>query len=73
MQLTLELQRNWAHSFTQSQEDNPTKRHYQDLGHDNALTMFLLYHSLKRIIPPRDTTKKHHQELEHDNVFTVLP
>ncbi|CAI2176178.1 15309_t:CDS:10, partial [Funneliformis geosporum] len=36
--LTLELQRNWAHRNTQSQEDNPTKRHHQDLGHDNVST-----------------------------------
>ncbi|CAI2180803.1 12630_t:CDS:2 [Funneliformis geosporum] len=32
-------ERNWAHSFTQSQEDNPTKRHHQDLGHDNVFTV----------------------------------
>ncbi|CAI2186260.1 17160_t:CDS:2, partial [Funneliformis geosporum] len=30
LKLTLDLQRNWAHSFTQSQEDNPTKRHHQE-------------------------------------------
>ncbi|CAI2187025.1 14120_t:CDS:1, partial [Funneliformis geosporum] len=51
------LQRNWAHSFTQSQEDNPTKRHHQDLGNGNALTMFLLYQSQED-----NPTKRHRQE-----------
>ncbi|CAG8683472.1 5091_t:CDS:2 [Funneliformis caledonium] len=39
LRLTLVLQRNWAHRNTQSQEDNPTKKHHQDLGHDSAFTV----------------------------------
>ncbi|CAG8665900.1 2208_t:CDS:2 [Funneliformis caledonium] len=28
-----------GHRNAQSQEDNPTKRHHQDLGHDSAFTV----------------------------------